>query len=44
LYNGHLNAGEHRSIWDASGQPSGIYFARLSATGYSESISMILLK
>jgi len=44
LSHGHRNAGEHSVTWDASGQPSGIYFARLSSIDKSESISMILLK
>lgn len=37
-------AGKHFLIWDASGQTSGIYFCRLTAGNYSETMRMTFLK
>jgi hypothetical protein len=37
-------AGKHFLIWDASGQASGIYFCRLTAGNYSETMRMTFLK
>ena len=37
-------AGVHEVSWDAAGMPGGIYFCRLSASGYSTTKKMILMK
>ena len=37
-------AGNHSVIWDAGGQPSGIYFARLTAGEAVSTSRMVLLK
>jgi hypothetical protein len=37
-------AGHYEVIWDASGQTSGIYFARLECEGLFRSVKLILLK
>ena len=39
-----LPAGMHEVRWNASGLPSGVYFARLEGLGVSESIRIVLLK
>ncbi len=44
LSDGLEQAGEHKLVWDASGQPTGVYFARLSTDDGSRSIKLILLK
>ncbi len=44
LFEGIQQAGEHTLTWDASGFPSGVYFARLEAGKDSESIKVVLLK
>jgi len=41
---GHLPAGHHRTVWDASGFASGVYFARLEAGEYSCTVKMLLLR
>jgi len=38
------DAGNHALIWDAGEQPSGIYFARLSAGEFVQTNRMVLLK
>jgi len=44
LRNGFSEAGTHHEIFDGSGLPSGIYFARLDVGEYSQTMKMILLK
>jgi hypothetical protein len=44
LFQGFREAGEHSISWDASGYPSGVYFARLGAGGSSRTAKMVLLK
>ena len=44
IFEGDQQAGQHTITWDAAGFPSGVYFARLQAGEYSESIKMVLLK
>ena len=39
-----FSAGSHEIIWDAAGQPSGIYFYRIFAAGNSITRKMLLLK
>jgi len=41
---GTEQAGKHSALWDASGLPSGIYFYRLKAGGFTETKKMLLLK
>ena len=44
LAEGDLPAGTHVVTWDATGQPSGVYFCRLEAPGISETRKMTLVK
>ncbi len=44
LANDIMPAGEHQTIWDASGQSSGIYFYRITAGDKIETKRMTLLK
>ena len=44
LAEGRMSAGEHVVTWDASGQPSGVYFCRLEGSGINESRTMTLVK
>jgi hypothetical protein len=44
VFEGEQQAGRHSLIWDAGHLPSGVYFARLEAEEYSQSIKMVLLK
>ena len=37
-------AGNHELTWDASGHASGIYFARLTTSGFSATTKMLLIK
>ncbi|HNW60165.1 MAG TPA: DUF362 domain-containing protein [bacterium] len=41
LLEGELPAGEHRLQWSATGLASGVYFCRMTAPHYNESIRMI---
>jgi hypothetical protein len=41
---GSLNAGRHQVVWDASGQPAGVYFARLATGGSMVTKKMLLVK
>jgi photosystem II stability/assembly factor-like uncharacterized protein len=44
LFEGNAEPGEHQASWNAANAPSGVYFARLTAGGVSESRKMILVK
>ena len=44
LADGFYPAGFHNLQWDASNQPSGIYFARLSAENFHQSRKLLLIK
>ncbi|MGB2869720.1 MAG: phospholipase D-like domain-containing protein [Bacteroidota bacterium] len=44
LVDGIMTAGVYHVAWDASRQPSGVYFVRLSAAGFSAIKKAILLK
>jgi len=44
VYKGLQEAGEHNVTWNASSFPSGVYFARLEAGGFSENVKMVLLR
>lgn len=39
-----MEAGSHRVVWNAVGLPSGIYFCRIQAGGWSTVRSLVLLK
>jgi hypothetical protein len=40
----HLAAGSHTAEWNTTELPSGIYFCRLSAGGFTETKKMVLMK
>jgi len=44
LVNGKLLEGYHQVIWNADNQPSGIYFAKLTANGFTHNQKLLLLK
>ncbi len=44
LYEGKLETGDHRVIWEAQGFPSGVYFARLETSGRPVTARMLLVK
>ncbi len=44
LLDGVQAAGEHRTVWDANGLPSGIYLCRLHTNGYANSEQLFLMK
>jgi flagellar hook assembly protein FlgD len=44
LTSGMQSAGVHEAMWDAMGNPSGIYFVRLEAGIYSETSKIVLMK
>ncbi|HCA42153.1 MAG TPA: hypothetical protein DEP28_02755 [Bacteroidetes bacterium] len=44
LLSENLNAGNYESTWDASSQPSGVYFYSLTSDNFSETKKMILMK
>ena len=44
LFNGKLNAGVYEYEWNAANLPSGVYFCRLEAAGFSKAIKMTLAK
>ena len=44
LHNGELKPGTYEADWNASNFPSGVYFYRLSASDYTETKKMVLIK
>jgi len=44
LVNQQVKPGTYEVNWDATNYPSGIYFYKISADGYTESKKMILMK
>jgi hypothetical protein len=44
IFQGEQQTGSHSLIWDAGDLASGVYFARLEAGEYSQSVKMVLLK
>jgi hypothetical protein len=44
IENGIETAGEHSVVWNATGVPSGLYFARLEAGDRSQSIKLTVVK
>jgi hypothetical protein len=44
LASGEMGAGTHAIQWDATGQPSGVYFYRLQAGGFTETKKLLLLR
>lgn len=44
LIAGDHAAGAFKATWEASGLPSGVYFYRLTAGGYVQTMKMILMK
>lgn len=44
LMSGVYSAGPHTVAWDASGQSSGVYYCRLFAGGFIDTIRMVLIK
>ena len=44
IVNETLQAGSYQTEWDASAYPSGVYFYRMQADGYTETKRMTLIK
>ncbi len=44
LASGHREAGTHSIQWDATGQPSGVYFYRLSTNDFVQTRKLVLLR
>jgi len=44
LVNGHMNAGQHNVVWDASGFSNGVYFYTVKAGEFAKTMKMTLLK
>ncbi len=44
LVSGHREAGTHAVRWDATGQPSGVYFYRLQAGDFIETRKLVLVR
>jgi hypothetical protein len=44
LFDRQLPAGNHRTEWNASGVPSGIYYYRIQAETYSETKKLVLMR
>ena len=39
-----VGAGDHVAMWNAANHPSGVYFYRIEAPGFSETRKMVMLK
>jgi hypothetical protein len=44
LVNAELDAGNWEAVWNASGQPSGVYFCRLDVDGFVQARKMVVVK
>jgi len=44
LVNGHMNAGQHNVVWDASGFSNGVYFYSVKSGEFAKTMKMTLLK
>jgi len=44
LWSGVLSEGSHSFVWDASNQPSGVYFARLNINDVVSTSKLMLIK
>jgi hypothetical protein len=44
LVSENLSAGTHRVDWNAKGLPSGVYFYRLNANGFTETKKLVLMR
>jgi hypothetical protein len=44
LLNNVQSKGEHQVRWDATGQPPGLYFCRLTANGHTVTRKMIIAR
>jgi hypothetical protein len=44
LYNANVNPGVVEIVWDASAFPSGVYFYKLTAEGFTDTKKMVLIK
>jgi hypothetical protein len=44
LADGEYQPGEHNAIWDAGDLASGLYFYRITTTGFAASKKLLLLK
>jgi hypothetical protein len=44
LINSELNAGRYSVLWNAFDQPSGVYFCKIRATNFSQSIKLLLIR
>ncbi|UCE67543.1 MAG: T9SS type A sorting domain-containing protein [Candidatus Zixiibacteriota bacterium] len=44
LGSGYLDAGRHKTVWNADGNPSGVYFYKIESDGLSGTGRCLLLK
>jgi hypothetical protein len=44
LFDGLQQAGEHKAVWEVTGAPSGVYFARLVSGSKTATNLMVLMK
>jgi len=44
LVNGHMNAGQHNVVWEASGFSNGVYFYTVKSGEFAKTMKMTLLK